>query len=180
MLSSLRAPLLIASFALASSAQAQFRPVEIPATPMVPAMPAPMPNFPTLMTPNLAAPIWQHQTWRRLRRCQHLSPQRPRSPHAPRRRLPPVMVPGCPGRADCPPEPEGEGPLSEAAKEILKEFAKCAAEGKPFDQCLLDDPPPPTLTGLGDDERVQLTICLGSNDLNASESLWNGCVARVR
>jgi hypothetical protein len=90
------------------------------------------------------------------------------------------MVPGCPGRADCPPEPEGEGPLSEAAKEIVKEFAKCAAEGKPFDQCLLDDPPPPALTGLSDDERVQLTSCLGSNDLNATETLWSGCVTRVR
>jgi hypothetical protein len=56
MLSSLRAPLLIGFFAWASSAQAQFRPVEIPAAPMVPAMPAPMPTYPSLTTPNLAAP----------------------------------------------------------------------------------------------------------------------------
>ena len=56
MLSSLRAALLIATFSLASSAQAQFRPVEIPATPMVPAMPAPMPTYPPLTMPNLATP----------------------------------------------------------------------------------------------------------------------------
>ena len=29
---------------------------------------------------------------------------------------------------DCPPEPEGEGPFSEAVKEMLKEFVKCEAE----------------------------------------------------
>ena len=89
------------------------------------------------------------------------------------------MVPGCPGRAECP-EPDGEGALSEAAKELLKEFVKCEAEGKSFDQCLLDDPPPPTLTGLSDAKRVQLTSCLGSTDLSATEGFWNGCVSRVR
>jgi hypothetical protein len=56
MLSSLRAALLIASFAFASSAQAQFRPVEIPAAPMVPTIPAPMPTYPNLTTPNLTTP----------------------------------------------------------------------------------------------------------------------------
>jgi hypothetical protein len=91
-----------------------------------------------------------------------------------------VMVPGCPGRADCPPEPEGEGPLSEAAKEIIKEFVKCEVEGKSLDQCLLDDPPPPTLSSLKEDERTQLIGCLGSNNLSATRDFWDGCVARVR
>jgi hypothetical protein len=56
MLSHMRAMLLVAVFAVASSAQAQFRPVEIPGAAMVPTMPAPMPTYPTLTTPNLATP----------------------------------------------------------------------------------------------------------------------------
>ena len=91
-----------------------------------------------------------------------------------------VIVPGCPGRADCPPQPETEGPFSEAAKEIIKEFVKCEAEGKSLDQCLLDDPPPPTLSSLDDDERTQLTGCLGSQDLSATRDFWEQCVARLR
>ena len=151
MLSSLRAPLLIAFFAWASPALAQFRPIEIPTMPMVPAMPAPMPTYPSLTIPNLTTP--------NLAAPNLVAPTPALEPAAPVAAAPAeapaaaVMVPGCPGRADCPPEPEGEG--------ALKEFAKCAAEGKPFDQCLLDDPPPPTLAGLSDDERVQLTSCLG-------------------
>ena len=39
------------------------------------------------------------------------------------------MVPGCPEAPDCPPEPEGEGPFSEAVKEVIHEFAKCEAGG---------------------------------------------------
>lgn len=173
MLSHMRAMLSVAVFVIASSAQAQFRPVEIPARPIVPAMPAPMPTYPSLTSPSLTTPSLAAPA-----PLPTFEPAAPAiaAPAAPAA----IAAPGCTVGVDCPPEPEGEGPLSEAAKEILKEFAKCAAEGKPFDQCLLDDPPPPTLTGLGDDERVQLTICLGSNDLNASESLWNGCVARVR
>lgn len=42
---------------------------------------------------------------------------------------PTMMVPGCPEAPDCPPEPEGEGPFSEAVKEVIKEFAKCEAGG---------------------------------------------------
>jgi hypothetical protein len=47
MLSHMRAMLSVAVFAIASSAQAPFKPVEIPATRMVPAMPAPMPRDPS-------------------------------------------------------------------------------------------------------------------------------------
>jgi hypothetical protein len=173
MLSSLRVSLLIASFALASSAQAQFRPVEIPARPIVLVTPAPMPTYPSLTSPSLTTPSLAAP-----------APLPTFEPAAPAIAVPAapaaIAAPGCTIGVDCPPALEGKGPLSEAAKEILKEFAKCAAEGKPFDQCLLDDPPPPTLTGLSDDERVQLTSCLGSDDLNATESLWNGCVTRVR
>ena len=51
--------------------------------------------------------------------------------HAP---TPTAMIPGCPDGPDCPPEPEG---LSDADQEMLKEFAKCEAEGKSLDRCLL-------------------------------------------
>ena len=51
---------------------------------------------------------------------------------------PTAMIPGCPDGPDCPPEPEG---LSDADQEMLKEFAKCEAEGKSLDTCLSDDPP---------------------------------------
>jgi hypothetical protein len=169
MLSNLRAVLFIASFALASSVDAQVRAFEVPGRPVMPMMPAPMPAYPTLTMPNLATP--------------NLALPAPAPSFAPAAHAaiapaePPAaaIVPACPDRPDCPkPEGEGEGPLSEAAKEILKEFAKCAAEGKPFDQCLEDDPPPPTLSSLSDDERGQLTSCLGSNDLDATQNLWVG------
>jgi hypothetical protein len=92
-----------------------------------------------------------------------------------------TIVPGCPNsNADCTPEEEGEGPLSEAAKEILKEFLKCAAEGKSFDQCLVDDPAPTALANLNGDERAQLVNCLGSSDLNGTRDFWEPCIARVR
>lgn len=89
---------------------------------------------------------------------------------------PTMMVPGCPEGPDCPPEPEGEGPFSEAVKEMIKEFAKCEAEGKSLDRCLSDDPAPPHLSQLTEEDRMQLTQCLGSSDLSATRERWSGCL----
>ena len=50
---------------------------------------------------------------------------------------PTTMVPGCPDGPDCPPELKGEGPFNEAVKEMLKEFAKCEAEGRLRRACLM-------------------------------------------
>jgi hypothetical protein len=44
------------------------------------------------------------------------------------------VAPGCPDGPDCPPEPEG---FSDTDKEMLKEFAKCEAEGKSLNTCFL-------------------------------------------
>jgi hypothetical protein len=60
---------------------------------------------------------------------------------------------------------------------MLKEFAKCEAEGKSLDQCLSDDPAPPRLSQLTQDDRLRLTLCLGSSDLSATKGLWEGCLA---
>ena len=165
MLLYLRTALLMLAFAAASSAQAQFKPVELPPPPMVPALPPTVQTLPpTSMNPPPAV----------------LAPAPSPEPTPPMVAPPAaVMVPGCPGQADCPQQPETEGPLSEAAKEIIKEFVKCEVEGKLFDQCLLDDPPP-TLSSLNDDERAQLTDCLGSQDLSATRDFWEQCVARLR
>ena len=84
---------------------------------------------------------------------------------------PTAMILGCPDGPDCPPEPEG---LGDADKEVLKEFAKCAAEGKSLDTCLSDDPPP-ALGQLTEEDRAQLVQCLGSSDLSATEVRWSGC-----
>jgi hypothetical protein len=86
------------------------------------------------------------------------------------------MALGCPDGADCPPEPEGEGPFSEAVKEMVKEFAKCEAEGKSLDTCLSDGNPPPHLAQLTQEDRAQLAQCLGSSDLSATKLRWSGCL----
>jgi hypothetical protein len=83
------------------------------------------------------------------------------------------MLPGCPDGPDCPPEPEG---LSDADKEMLKEFAKCEAEGKSLDTCLSDDPSPAHLSQLTEEDRAQLVQCLGSSDLSATKERWSGCL----
>ena len=85
---------------------------------------------------------------------------------------PTAMILGCPDGPDCPPEPEG---LGDADKEILKEFAKCAAEGKSLDTCLSDDPPP-ALGQLTEEDRAQLVQCLGSSDLSTTKERWSGCL----
>jgi hypothetical protein len=92
----------------------------------------------------------------------------------------PTPVPGCPGRSDCPPNPEGEDALSEAAEEILKEFIKCEIEGKSVEQCLADDPSPPQLSQFSYEDLSRLTQCLGSSNLSATKDRWSGCVAELR
>ena len=82
------------------------------------------------------------------------------------------MILGCPDGPDCPPEPEG---LGDADKEVLKEFAKCAAERKSLDTCLSDDPPP-ALSQLTEEDRAQLVQCLGSGDLSSTKERWSGCL----
>lgn len=170
-----RATLLIAFLFFGAHAQAQFRgmPEPMPAMPPAPmVVPAPMttPNLGTLSpaapiapSPSIAAPDVNFPT---------AAPAEPAAPDtaaiAPAT-TPAVMAPGCPDGPDCPPEPEGEGPFTEAVKEMLKEFAKCEAEGKSLDQCLSDDPPPPHLSQLTEEDRAQLTQCLGSTDLSATK-----------
>ena len=88
---------------------------------------------------------------------------------------PTAMVPGCPDGPNCPPEPEGDGPFTEAVKEMRKEFAKCEAEGKSLEACLSDQPQPPNLSQLTQEDRAQLVQCLGSSDLSATEVRWSGC-----
>jgi hypothetical protein len=85
---------------------------------------------------------------------------------------PTPTVTGCPDGPVCPPEPEG---LGDANKEMLKEFARCDAEGKSLDTCLSDDPPP-ALRQLTEEDRTQLVQCLGSSDLSATKERWSGCI----
>jgi hypothetical protein len=63
---------------------------------------------------------------------------------------------------------------------MLKEFAKCEAEGKSLETCLSDDPPPPQLSQLQDADRTRLTECLGSGDLASTKDRWSGCLADIR
>ena len=66
--------------------------------------------------------------------------------------------------------------LGDADKEILKEFLKCAAEGKSLDTCLSDDPPSPLLSQLTEEDRAQLAQCLESSDLSTTKERWSGCL----
>jgi hypothetical protein len=59
---------------------------------------------------------------------------------------------------------------------MLKEFAKCEAKGKSLETCLSDDPPPPNLSQLTQEDPAQLVQCLGSSDLSATEVRWSGCL----
>jgi hypothetical protein len=85
---------------------------------------------------------------------------------------PAAMILGCPDGPACPPEPEG---LGDADKEVLKEFAKCAAEEKSLDTCLSSDPPP-ALSQLTEEDRARLVQCLGSSDLSSTKERWSGCL----
>ena len=161
-------------FGLAWPANAQFKAVPVPPMPAMPfAVPTPMPApnlgsttpmLPNSTPPSIAAPA---------------TPASPPAAAVQETPAPTAVVPACPNRPDCPPGANGEGPLSEAAKEILKEFAKCEAEGKSVEACLSEEPPPPQLSELSFEGLSRLRECLGSSDLAATKDRWNSCVAFV-
>ena len=158
------APLLVAFLVLSGYAQAQFKGMAEP----MPAMPVTAPDLGPTTAPITSAP--------------RVGPEVGAPAAAPEIKgaipaaTPTVMVPGCPDGPDCTPEPEGEGPFSEAVKEMVKEFAKCEAEGKSLETCLSDHPPPPNLSQLTQEDRAQLVQCLGSSDLSATKVRWSGCL----
>ena len=166
------AAFLVAFLVLSGHAQAQFKGVAEP-MPTVTAAPMAMPA--PIMAPNLGAapsPITSAPS---------VAPgvpvaapaAAPETTGAIPATAPTAMILGCPDGPDCPPEPEG---LSDADKEMLKEFAKCEAEGKSLDTCLSDDPPPPHLGQLTEEDRAQLAQCLGSSDLSTTKEWWSGCL----
>ncbi len=167
------AALLAALLVLSGGAQAQFRGAAEPAAPAAPmAMPAPVttPDLRPATAPVISAPSVAPES---------AAPgaalaAAPETTGAIPATTPTEMVPGCPGAPDCPPQPEGEGPFSEAVKEMLKEFAKCEAEGKSLETCLSDQPP--HLSQLTQEDRAQLAQCLGSSDLSATKVRWSGCL----
>jgi hypothetical protein len=165
------AAFVVASLVLSGHAQAQVKGMTKPmpaasAAPM--AMPAPVmaPNLGTAPSPITSAPS--------------VAPgvpvaapaAAPEATGAIPATAPTAMILGCPDEPDCPPEPEG---LGDADKEMLKEFAKCAAEGKSLDTCLSDDPPL-ALSQLTEEDRAQLVQCLGSSDLSSTKERWSGCL----
>lgn len=171
------AAFLVAVLVLSGHAQAQFKGVAEP----MPAVPtAPTAVAPPVMAPNLGAataPITSTPTI--AAEVDAAAAARAAAPETTGAIPPPdptEMASGCPDGPNCPPEPEGEGPFSEAVKEMLKEFAKCEAEGKSLETCLSDDPPAPHLSQLTQDDRAQLAQCLGSSDLSATKVRWSGCL----
>lgn len=170
------AALLLALLILSGPAGAQFKGVAepMPATPAAPmVVPAPVmaPDLGASTAPITAAPSIAPEV-----DVPAAAPAAPEITGAIATTEATVMAPRCPGAPDCPPEPEGEGPFSEAVKEMLKEFAKCEAEGKSLETCLSDDPPAPHLSQLTQDDRAQLAQCLGSSDLSATKVRWSGCL----
>jgi hypothetical protein len=165
------AAFLVAFLVLSGHAQAQFKGVAEPmpavtAAPM--AMPAPVmaPNLGTAPLPITSAPSVAPG-------APVVAPAAaPEAAGAIPATAPTAMILGCPDGPDCPPEPEG---LGDADKEVLKEFAKCAAEGKSLDTCLSNDPPP-ALSQLSGEDRAQLMQCLGSSDLSSTKERWSGCL----
>jgi len=169
-------PLLVAFLVLSGHAQAQFKGMAepIPAMPAGPmAVPAPVtaPDLGAATAPITSAPSVAPEV-----DVPTAPAAAPETTGAIPATKPTVMVPGCPDGPDCPPEPEGEGPFSEAVKEMLKEFAKCEAEGKSLETCLSDHPPPPNLSQLTQEDRAQLVQCLGSSDLSATKVRWSECL----
>jgi hypothetical protein len=168
------AALLVAFLAVGGHAKAQFKGAAepmpaMPAAPMAAPAPTTAPDLgiataPITSAPNVAAEV----------DAPGAAPAAaPETTGAIPATAPTAMVPGCPDGPDCPPEPEG---LGDADKEMLKEFAKCEAEGKSLDRCLSDDPPPPHLGQLTQEDRAQLAQCLGSSDLSATKERWSGCL----
>ena len=155
-------------------AQAQFKVAPTP-MPVTPAIPTPMPMVTPMPSPTLPVtpvlPIAPSPTFG----VPNVAvPEVSVLPTT----VPPVTTvpPGCPGGPECP--TEGEGALSEAAREILEELAKCEVEGKSVEQCLSDDPPPPLLSQLSGDNLSRLTSCIG-HDLSSSRDRWAACAAGV-
>ena len=169
------APLLVAFLVLSGHTQAQFKGMAepMPAMPAAP-MPAPVtaPDLELTTAPITSAPSVAPEVY-----VPAAAPAAaPQTTGAIPATSPTVTVPGCPDGPDCAPEPEGEGPFSEAVKEMVREFAKCEAERKSLETCLSDNPPPPNLSRLTQEDRAQLVQCLGSTDLSATEVRWRGCL----
>jgi hypothetical protein len=171
------AAFLVAFLVLSGHAQAQFKGMAepmpaVPAAPMAVPVPVTAPDLGAATAPITSAPSVAPEV-----DVPTAAPaEAPGTTGAIPATTPTVMVPGCPDGPDCPPEPEGEGPFSEAVKEMLKEFAKCEAEGKSLETCLSDDPPPQNLSQLTQEDRAQLVQCLGSSDLSATKVRWSGCL----
>jgi hypothetical protein len=83
-----------------------------------------------------------------------------------------VVVPPCQTGETCPDQPEPKSDFEKAVEDIMNEFGKCMGEGKPLEQCLMDDPPPPVFTKTAAD----LLACLGSSDLAETKDKWEGCL----
>jgi len=165
------AAFLVAFLILSGHAQAQFKGVAEPmpavtASPMAMPLPVMAPNLRTAPPPITSAPSIAPGV--------HVAApaDAPETTGAIPATAPTAMILGCPDGPDCPPEPEG---LGDADKEMLKEFAKCAAKGKSLDTCLSDDPPP-AISQLTEEDRAQLVQCLGSSDLSSTKERWSGCL----
>ena len=159
-------------------AQAQLRgmPEAVPAPPAAPmAMPAPL-GAPDLGSS--AAPITSAPSLKPGVDIPDAAPAAavPDTTAAVPATAPTTMVPGCPDGPDCQPEPKGERRFNETVKEMSKEFAKCEAEGKSLVTCLFDNPPPPNLSQLSEDDRMRLMQCLGSSNLSATKARWSACL----
>ena len=167
------AAFLVAFLVLNGHAQAQFKGMAEP-MPTMPAAPIAVP--PPVTAPALraaAAPMTSTPSVAPQVNVPAAPAAAPETTGAISATTPTVMIPGCPGGPDCPPEPEG---FSDADKEMLKEFAKCEAEEKSLETCLSDDPPPPNLSQFTQEDRAQLVQCLGSSDLSATKERWSGCL----
>jgi hypothetical protein len=167
MLPTKHAAWLVAFLAVGGHAQAQFKGTAEPVAPM--AMPAPVmaPNLGTAPSPITSAPSVAPGV-------PVVAPAAaPAITGAISATTPTDVAAGCPDGPDCPPEPEG---FSDADKEMLKEFAKCEAEGKSLNACLSGDPPTPQLGQLTQEDRAQLVQCLGTSDLSTTKERWSGCL----
>ena len=168
MLPTKHAALLVAFLAVGGHAQAQFKGTE-PAAPMAPTAPATVLELGAAAAPIASAPSVGPE----ISAPATAPAAAPEITGATSATTPTDVAPGCPDGPDCPPVPEGFG---DVGKEMLKEFAKCEAEGKSLNTCLSGDPPPPQLGQLTQEDRAQLAQCLGTSDLSATKERWSGCL----
>jgi hypothetical protein len=154
---------LISFLTMASQTQAQFKPAP---TPLPTPMPMPMPMPTPLPMPNPTPMPMPAPT----------PTPMPTPTPTPIPAPSPMPSLGCPGDPNCSTPEKGDDELSEAAKEILEELAKCEAQGKSIDECLSDYPPPPRLNDLSNEQLKRLAVCVGANALTASKDRWKGCV----